>query len=284
MTQPTSDHLREKLESQTKETPKSAVCLNCGTPLHGRYCSACGQEDRPAAPTMKQVVGDAWEAITDLEGRILQSVGLLFFFPGFLTREYLEGRRVRWVSPMRLYLVISVVYFALVSFTGWSGNFDIEVRGETVAETQAELEARGFESEEDLERTAQIAVGTWIPRAMFLLVPLFAAMVAFARRPAGRSYPQHVVFALHMHAAWFWGFALATAASAVADQSTLDSVLSALAIAYALWYLVVALRTVYGGSLVSNVISGVVIGATYWMIVIGVTLAILLPIALLGSA
>ena len=51
----------------------------------------------------------------------------------------------------------------------------------------------------------------------------------------------------------------------------------------ALWYLVVALRTVYGGSLVANVFSGTVLGVTYWMIVIGVTIAILLPIALLSG-
>jgi hypothetical protein len=240
----------------------------------------CGQEDRPAEPTLKQVVGDAWEAVTNLEGRVLQSLGLLFFFPGFLTAEYLEGRRARWVSPVRLYLVISVAYFGLVSVTGWSGSFDVQIAGETVAETQAELEARGFESEEELERTAQNAVGTWIPRAMFLLVPLFAGLVAVARRPSKRTYPQHLVFTLHVHAAWFWGFALATVASAAVNDPRAESVLSALAIAYALWYLVVALRTVYGGSLVANVFSGVVIGATYWMIVIGVTIAILLPVVL----
>jgi hypothetical protein len=240
----------------------------------------CGQEDRPAEPTLKQVVGDAWEAVTNLEGRVLQSLGLLFFFPGFLTGEYLEGRRARWVSPVRLYLVISVAYFGLVSVTGWSGSFDVQIAGETVAETQAELEARGFESEEELERTAQNAVGTWIPRAMFLLVPLFAGLVAVARRPSKRTYPQHLVFTLHVHAAWFWGFALATVASAAVNDPRAESVLSALAIAYALWYLVVALRTVYGGSLVANVFSGVVIGATYWMIVIGVTIAILLPVVL----
>lgn len=268
----------------TGGTPHSAVCLNCGAPLHGRYCSVCGQEDRPAAPTLKDVVGDAWEAITNLEGRILQSLGLLFFFPGFLTREYLQGRRARWVSPVRLYLLISVAYFALVSITGWSGNFTIEVSGDTVAETQAELEARGFESEEDLERTAQEAVVTWIPRAMFLLVPLFAGMVAFARRPSQRTYPQHLVFTLHVHAAWFWGFALATVGSAVVNAPTVDSVLSAVAIAYALWYLVVALRTVYGGSLTANVFSGVVIGVTYWMIAIGVTIAILVPIIFVMGA
>jgi hypothetical protein len=232
---------------------------------------------------LKDVVGDAWEAVTNLEGRVLQSLGLLFFFPGFLTREYLEGRRVRWVSPVRLYLVISVAYFGLVSLTGWSGNFDIQFTGETVADTQAELEARGFTSEEELERTAQDAVGTWIPRAMFLLVPLFAGLVAFARRPSKRTYPQHLVFTLHVHAAWFWGFALATVASAVVGSSTIDAALGALSIAYALWYLVFALRTVYGGSLMANVFSGAVIGVTYWMIVIGVTIAVLLPLVLLSG-
>jgi hypothetical protein len=264
------------------EPSRSVVCLNCGTALHGRYCSACGQEDRPAAPTLKDVLGDMWEAITNLEGRILQSLGLLFFFPGFLTREYLEGHRARWVSPMRLYLVISVAYFAVVSVTGSPGNFDIQITG-TEAETQAELEARGFASEEELDRAAQEAVVTWIPRAMFLLVPLFAGLVAFARRPSRRTYPQHLVFALHVHAAWFWAFGLAAVASSLVNNAVVDSVLSALAIAYALWYLVLALRTVYGGSLTANLFSGVVIGVTYWMVAIGVTIAILLPIVLLSG-
>ena len=64
---------------------------------------------------------------------------------------------------------------------------------------------------------------------------------------------------------------------------SLDAMLGALSIAYALWYLVFALRTVYGGSLLANVLSGVVLGVTYWMIVIGVTIAILLPLVLLSG-
>ncbi|MGE0159273.1 MAG: DUF3667 domain-containing protein [Gemmatimonadales bacterium] len=262
----------------------SAVCLNCGAPLSGRYCSTCGQEDRALTPTLRDVAGDAWEAVTNLEGRILQSLGLLFFFPGFLTREYLEGRRVRWVSPARLYLVISVAYFGLVSLTGWSGNFDVELTGQTEAEIQAELAQRGFANEAELDRSAQEAVSTWIPRAMFLLVPFFAGLLAIARRPARRTYPQHLIFALHVHAAWFWAFALAAVASVVVNNDLADSVLSALSIAYALWYLVVALRTVYGGSLLSNLSSGVVIGVTYWMVTIGVTIAILLPIVLITGS
>jgi hypothetical protein len=259
----------------------AAVCRNCGTPLAGRYCSACGQEDRPSAPTLRDVLGDAWEAITNLEGRVIQSLGFLFFVPGFLTREYLAGRRARWVSPARLYLVVSVAYFGLMSLTGWSGfDFDIEITGDTASEAQAELQERGFASEEELRSAAQDAVGVWIPRAMFLLVPLFAGLVAFARRPSHRTYPEHMVFALHVHAAWFWGFAMASVGSGILASAAVGSVLSALSIGYALWYLIVGLRAVYGGSPLANVFSGVVIGATYWMIAIGVTLAILLPVVL----
>ncbi|HJU66162.1 MAG TPA: DUF3667 domain-containing protein [Gemmatimonadaceae bacterium] len=257
----------------------AAACLNCGAPLTGRYCSACGQENRPAAPTLRDVLGDAWEAITNLEGRILQSLGLLFFFPGFLTLEYFAGRRARWVSPVRLYLVVSVAYFGLMSLTGWGGfDFDIDITGETTADTRGELEQRGFETEEELALAAQDAVGTWIPRAMFLLVPIFTALVAFARRPSHRTYPEHMVFALHVHAAWFWGFAMASVAGGIVENAAVDSIVTALSIGYALWYLIVALRVVYGGSLAANVFSGVVLGATYWMITIGVTLAILLPV------
>jgi hypothetical protein len=268
----------------SREPRPSATCLNCGTPLSGRYCSACGQEDRPGAPTLKDVAGDAWSAITNLEGRILQSLGLLFFVPGFLTREYFAGRRARWVSPVRLYLIVSVAYFGLMSVTGWTGiDFNIDITGETAAETQAELEESGFESEAELDQAAQDAVATWIPRAMFLLVPLFAGLVAFARRPSQRTYPGHMVFTLHVHAAWFWGFAMSSVASGIVGIPTVESILRALSIGYALWYLIVALRAVYGGSLFANVFSGVVIGGTYFMVVVGVTIAILLPVALLSA-
>jgi hypothetical protein len=266
----------------TEPRPPRA-CLNCGTPLAGRYCFLCGQEDRPIAPTLRSLLGDAWEAITNLEGRILQSLGLLFFFPGLLTREYFEGRRARWVSPIRLYLLLSVAYFGLASLTGGGGSDLVDVTGDSAADTQAELERLGFESEEELDRSAQDAVGTWIPRAMFLLLPLFAGLVAIARRPARRTYPQHLVFALHVHAAWFWGFAMATVGSEIVDNAVVATALDGLSVAYALWYLVVALRAVYGGSMVSNVLSGVVLGATYWMITIGMTIAILLPVVLVAG-
>ncbi|MEQ1856620.1 MAG: DUF3667 domain-containing protein [Longimicrobiales bacterium] len=261
------------------------ACLDCGLVLTGRYCAACGQEDQPLDPSLGMVLRDAWQALTNLEGRAFQSMSRLFSRPGFLTREYLEGRRARWVSPIRLYLVVSVVYFGLVSLTGWSAiDFEFNVGADTEVEVQRELAERGFQNEAELDAAARGAVGVWLPRAVFLLLPLFAALVGVARRDARRTYPQHMVFSLHMHAAVFGVATLVALVTGPTEGTGLDSIVEAVALLYALIYLVMALRTVYGGSLTRNVVLGLVLGVTYGILTIAVTIAILVPTVLAAGS
>lgn len=261
--------------------PAPRACRNCGTPLEGRFCSACGQEDRPLDLSLRDLVADVWETFTNVEGRALQTLGRLVTAPGFLTLEYFEGRRVRWVSPVRLYLIVSVVYFGLTSLTGWGNlDFDIDVRADSDLATQEELRNLGYENQSDLDAAAMGAVRVWIPRAMFVLVPLFAGLVAVARSEAGRAYPQHLVFSLHVHAALFAVFTLAAVATGLVGGETVDGVVSGISLGFALTYLVLAMRAVYGGSLRRNVLLGGVVGVTYWLLAVAVTIAILLPVVL----
>jgi hypothetical protein len=88
------------------------VCVNCGAPLTGNYCSSCGQKrfvesDRRFGHLIHQLLASA----TDLDGRIWRSLHALLLQPGLLSREYIEGRRGRWISPISLFLAVSVVYF-----------------------------------------------------------------------------------------------------------------------------------------------------------------------------
>jgi hypothetical protein len=275
-TQPSRENAAPQALGATPE-----ACPNCGQARTGRFCAACGQEVRPLDPSLREILGDAWEAITDLEGRAFQSLGRLLISPGFLTRQYFEGRRVRWVSPIRLYLVVSLVYFGLTSLTGWGGfDFSVRITGDTDVETQAELAQLGYASEEQLDQAAREAVNVWLPRAMFLLVPIFGGLVGILRRSAGRTYPQHLVFSLHVHAAWFGAFALTALLGGLLGGAVLGSIASGLSILYALAYLVLALRDVYGGSIRRNVVEGLVVGTTYWLLAIGVTIAILMPVVL----
>jgi len=90
------------------------LCANCGAPLTGRYCSECGQRhhDQPIAHFW-HFVREAAEDLTHADSRLWQTVIALLFRPGFLTREFLEDRRVRYLPPVRLYLVVSVIFFII---------------------------------------------------------------------------------------------------------------------------------------------------------------------------
>ena len=103
---------RLELDTAHAETPR---CLDCDAPLTGRFCSACGQQARDPDPTLRELLGEAWDAFVSVDGRVLSSLRLLLLNPGALTAEYLRGRRTRYLAPLRLYLLCSVAYFLVAS-------------------------------------------------------------------------------------------------------------------------------------------------------------------------
>lgn len=88
-----------------------ATCDNCGTALTGKFCAACGQRHEPHVQSLAHFVAEGIEGVTHADSRLWRSLGYLLTRPGLLTREFLEGRRARYLPPFRLYLVISVVFF-----------------------------------------------------------------------------------------------------------------------------------------------------------------------------
>ena len=91
--------------------PLGPVCANCGAPLSGEYCVACGQRHEPHLHSVRHFASEAFESITHADSRLWRTLGYLLVKPGRLTREFFEGRRVRYLPPFRLYLVISVLFF-----------------------------------------------------------------------------------------------------------------------------------------------------------------------------
>lgn len=91
-------------------------CRNCGTPLDGQYCSRCGQRARTRLISIWELVRDAFGDLFELDSRLWQTLIPLMFRPGRLTRDYLVGRRARFMPPFRTYLVLSVVFFLVAFF------------------------------------------------------------------------------------------------------------------------------------------------------------------------
>ena len=248
----------------SSENPEN--CLNCGTHLAGPFCAVCGQKNAPQNPSLHAFLHDLFHELVHLDGRILLSVRLLLRKPGLLSNEYFAGRRARYISPIRLYLIFSIAYFAIASFA----PVDVEVTCPTcpAEETESVLLAM---------QDASHTLNAWTPRVMFVLVPVFAAMVALAARRSGRHYPHHLYFALHVHAAWFFAATLYALTGFLGSRAIREAASSA-AFLYAGIYLVLALRRTYGLKLGAAVGRALVIGLAYVIVIAAAVGLIVFPL------
>ncbi len=92
-------------------------CLNCGAELQGDHCHACGQPVKGMIRPLSSMLHDVADTIFNIDSRIFHTLVPLYFRPGFLTREYFAGRRVRYVTPFRLYFFLSVLAFFTIQLT-----------------------------------------------------------------------------------------------------------------------------------------------------------------------
>ena len=91
-------------------------CRNCGTEVTGEYCSHCGQREGRADRRFLDAAGEALGDVFDLDSRFWKTLFFLLFRPGYLSAEFMAGRRARYLPPLRLYLVISFVIFLVMSY------------------------------------------------------------------------------------------------------------------------------------------------------------------------
>lgn len=93
-------------------------CRNCGAAVDYHYCAVCGQETKLHVPSASEFIHEFVAHYVAVEGRLWKTLALLLFKPGFLTWEYIQGRRVRYVEPLRIYLTFSLLFFAVLKFGG----------------------------------------------------------------------------------------------------------------------------------------------------------------------
>jgi hypothetical protein len=279
--------------------PRQA-CLNCGATLTGPFCAECGQRDIPPYPSTKELAIDAISEFSGWDGRLANTFVALVRRPGLLTLEFLEGRRVRYISPLRVYLSASVVYFLLAAAAPQlrlgtaqlaSGlRVDATASGtpssapQRVADAASEsLTSQDLTAAEkqqalsDINRAPAImqpflrkvvadpagfrrGILENMPRLLFVLLPVFAAIVALFYRH--RKYPEHLYFAIHLFAFVF--FALAVAELAKFTMVPILAAMVSFCVVIAVpTYATLALRRVYGGSLGRTIIKELAIGLIY---------------------
>lgn len=205
------------------------TCLNCqhSLPVGDRFCGKCGQESRETGESLASFFKHFLSDYFTFDSKIGRSFLPLLSKPGFLTAEFLAGRRVRYIPPLRLYIFISIVFFLVLGFEG---------------------RERGDMNEEALfwDRFFEVH----LPRIFFLLLPMFALILQLLNiRSKRNGYVRHFVFALHLHAFAFVAALVYIALSELLIKVNLQVVNPYLGIlfgVYLLGYLHMAIRRVYG--------------------------------------
>ena len=113
-------------------------CENCGAQLQGHWCAKCGQPAIDYRRSFRHVIVDLLNEFLNWDSKFFATIGLLLVRPWKLTNEFLAGHRVRYVHPLRLYLLASILFFFAVNYGARGLRFE---PGNLSPKDRAELEA-----------------------------------------------------------------------------------------------------------------------------------------------
>jgi hypothetical protein len=286
----------------------SNPCLNCGTNVQLNYCPECGQRAIDPDPTLREFAQELAQELLNWDGKLIATFRLLFTRPGELTQEYLLGRRTRYISPLRTYLTCSVLFFFVSAVTpsaseirarkGAGRDSSLVTRmGPLTVESsdRAEIQRYLDSTSRSKDRVTRVmgthfanairhngeftdALAEAIPRMMFVLVPIFAWLLSLVFRQQRMRYPQHLAFALHVHAFMFVAL-LPTAAAGLIHSQAIRFVLELSGMGAVAWYLGRAVRRVYSTTRSGAIARSALLSASYlvaFSVATGITFVLIL--------
>lgn len=258
-------------------------CRNCGTSAPGKYCPECGQETATEVQATGQFLRDLINRNIGVGGPMGRTLSRLFAAPGALTVDYLAGKRARYLRPLQLYLLASVVVFAVVQmfsldiglrFYGDRGFHLVRAaapsddggltRGARFTPMQLILDhvdtpaIRRFKALSPPERFNVLHAKRLVYVSYFalLLVPLFALIVGLWYRNRRQTYGRHLIFSLHIHSFLLLMMLIA---------ATLPTILANVMAWWVVAYVLVGLRRVYAGTWPETLGRGAAVLALYFV-------------------
>jgi hypothetical protein len=220
------------------EASALGCCENCGTVLHDMHCRRCGQRREARLMSLGRLARELIDGLFSADSRIWRTLRDLLFHPGRLSRTYLDGRRVHYTPPFRLYILISLAFFLSLPIGGGTGMTGMPFG--SAVETSADPDERRLQITRGVERCMEMDVrldpGGFIPvsterlawveekirmvciqgatnprqlwrqalgnlsSALFILLPLMAGMMKVLYLFSRQLFVVHLLFLSHFQA------------------------------------------------------------------------------------
>jgi hypothetical protein len=252
------------------------TCPTCRASVGTPYCPTCGERAvRPRDLALRGILHQAFNAASNIDGRLLRSLRAVLSRPGALTVAYVEGPRKPYIGPFQLFLLANVAFVAAQSLTGmnvFSSPLDSHLNHQDWSALAQRLTAMRLHSghlsleafASDFNRTVAILAKSLVIVMAIPFALLLPVLFLRNRKPFG----VHVVFAVHVYTFLLLLFCAALLVAAVdlrcggagLESARMDTVISALNLAACVAYLYAAIGRVYGTTGAARIVTSLILG------------------------
>jgi hypothetical protein len=270
--------------SDESSLDRTIACLNCGAPAPDKFCPECGQETAREPRAVAEFFRGLIAQYATRDGKLWQTLAKLFFAPGALTVDYIAGRRARYLRPLQLYLIASVIVFGAVQFFGLNlglrfyGDHGVHLMRSSPLSNDADhahglgltpvqiildhfdtpgVRRFGAMSRDDQFTFLRARRAQYVASLVLFLVPIYALTIGLFYRNRRRRYAEHLIFGLHCQSFLLF---------VVLIEAKLPSILADALSFWVIAYFTIALKRVYGGTWVETLGRGTAILALYFAI------------------
>lgn len=204
----------------------SEVCQNCGASLRegDKFCFQCGQSTKSLQRPFFSFIRESLHELFDIDGRLWLTLKTLVMQPGVAALEYSQGKRTKYTPALRLYLVISLLFFLFFSAL------------------------QGISP--DNRQYSESAVDMY-SKAMFVLFPVFAALVGLLFRNS--YYLASLVFSMHIHSIAYVVLAIMAPLEKIQQSNWVVILLQSPAALYFVWYVLRSFKVMYSENWLATV-------------------------------
>lgn len=185
---------------QSEEQPVVISCASCGNSFQGKFCNKCGEKvlndkDKSVLHFFEEFV----HVLTHADSKFLKSLKLLMVKPGFLTREYLDGRRKKYASPLTMFLIANVIYLLVHGIDGLNSRYVSQMKGQPyssniVQATEKKKTERKW-TDKEMEEHYNAKTDKVSKLLLIVLIFLFAIPVSLIFYNKKYYFFDHMIFA-----------------------------------------------------------------------------------------
>ena len=288
---------------------KKTECLNCNYSFNNQenYCPHCSQENHDLKIPIYHFFEEFLEGLFHFDNKIWKTLKFLFLYPGKMTQEFLGGKRVSFVPPIRLYIFFSFLFFFLLNL--WFSKVDnkdqklidmlkIEAKKDSsiriddidsFISEEIEIDTLASKDEIELEKKVKKAMNMtkeemhelnlkvykYMSYGLFFIMPIFALLLKLFYRKSDKYFYEHLINSLHFHAMIYIILTIAL----VLIKLELKSAVPPVCLGGLMIYFILSLKQVYNSTWMKSIIKGILILCIYLFLL--VILAIVCSIGVL---